>query len=72
MDNVTVFRDDEYNIKGYIEGDGSSKQLYEKLHGNGKPGQRMKPFEVNGTSDCNSQLYTLYQCYLGNTQQPKN
>lgn len=67
MDNVTVFRDDEYNIKGYISGYDSSKELYEKLHGNGKPGQRIKPFEVNGTSHYNRQLFTLRHCYLRNT-----
>jgi hypothetical protein len=64
LDTITVFRDDEYNIKGYIKGEGSfSDQLNDKLHGYGKPGQRMKPFEVRGTSDY--QLYSLSQCYLG-------
>lgn len=65
IDNLTIFRDEEYNIKGNIKGNGSGK-INEKLHGNGEPGQRMKPFEVKGSSNYNHQLYTMRHCYLEN------
>ncbi|MGG4012476.1 hypothetical protein [Bacillus smithii] len=62
---ITLFRDEEYNIKGFINGEGNSKDLFEELHGNGEPGQRIKPFEIKGTSNHGLELYTLRHCYLG-------
>jgi hypothetical protein len=62
---ISVFRDDEYNIKGLMKGF-NNIDIHEKFHGRGIPGARMKPFVITGTGEYGIIHYNLNHCYLGN------
>ncbi|MCM3454474.1 hypothetical protein M3685_11010 [Heyndrickxia oleronia] len=66
LDQITVSRDDEYNINASLKGVNLSDNLFEQFHGESEAGQRVKSFELYGLGKADMNLYTLKDCHLGN------
>ncbi|MFC7677512.1 hypothetical protein [Paenibacillus sp. GCM10028914] len=63
INKITISRDEEYNIKGFIYGDNNPD--FHSNDAKGMAGQRINPLEITGSGKHGIQQFNLRHCYIG-------